>query len=98
MFLNLVKQILHLMGLKIIKENNYFSLRKELSNVPKFVKLWNMLDDQKKIFISPYLHLSMSQFAQDLFVISQMESSTLSKYFIEFCGSSKNKYDLAIVL
>jgi hypothetical protein len=98
MFLNLLKQILHLIGMKIIKEKIYYSLRKELSDVPKFVKLWNRLDEHKKIFISPYLHLSMSQFAQDLFVISQMESSTLSKYFIEFGAASGHRLSNTYIL
>ncbi len=37
-----------------------------------------------KIYVGPYLHISKSQYAQDLFVISQITKRNLPKYFVEF--------------
>ena len=86
--LHAIKKILKLFGLKIIKEKVFISMKKKLSDVPKFVKLWNRLDNDKKKFISPYLHLSTSQFAQDLFVISETSCRYIPKYFVEFGAAS----------
>jgi len=75
-----LKKLINKLGFTVIKTNNYL----EMLEVPSFTKLWNKLDNSKKSFIAPYLDLSKSQYAQDLFVISQMVEKQIPNYFIEF--------------
>ena len=91
MLIYILKKLFHYFGFKILKEKSYYTLRRELSITPKFVKLWNSLDDIKREYIAPYLNLSFSQFAQDLFVISETSSRNIPKYFVEF-GAASGKH------
>ena len=63
-------------------------MRRELSITPKFVKLWNHFDNNSRNDIAPYLHLSVSQFSQDLFVISELKKRFIPNYFVEFGAAS----------
>lgn len=73
----LTNKLLNIFGFKLIQIDVY-------NQIPKFKDLWNVLDINKKIQIAPYLPISTSQYAQDLFVISELERKDLPKYFIEF--------------
>jgi FkbM family methyltransferase len=84
----LIKILFRCLGLKILKNNTYLKMRLELSSIPKFVNLWNYLDDNQRKEISPYLNLSVSQFSQDLFVISELHKRTIPAYFVEFGAAS----------
>ena len=84
----LLTKILDLFGLKIMKSKSFYKLKNSLSSLPKFIFLWNNLNNAQKLFISPYLHLSKSQNAQDLFVISELLNRKLPNYFIEFGAAS----------
>ena len=46
--------------------------------------MWNIIDVNQKKYIAPYLNISKSQYAQDLFIISEIAKRNLPKYFIEF--------------
>jgi hypothetical protein len=88
MICQIIKKLFQYFGFKILKEISYFNLKKELSATPKFVKLWNHLDNNSRNDIAPYLNLSASQFAQDLFVISELKKRTIPNYFVEFGAAS----------
>lgn len=75
-----LQKLINKIGFTIIQTNSYL----EMLEVPSFSKLWNKLDNSQKSFIAPYLDLSKSQYAQDLFVISQLVEKQIPNYFIEF--------------
>lgn len=94
MLKNNIKNILNYFGLEILKKN---SLEK-LINVPSFSYLWNKISEEQKNYISNYLTKSKSQYAQDLFVISEMYNKTLSPFFIEFGATDGIKWSNTYLL
>ena len=60
------------------------NLEQTVNAIPKFIYLWHKLNDQQRIAIAPYLPFSKSQFAQDLFVISELYDKKINPYFVEF--------------
>ena len=77
----IIKSIISKFGYTIIRNSRY----NELKESPRFGRLWNRLDENEKIVIAPFLISSKSQFAQDLFVISQIvRKNSIPNYFIEF--------------
>ncbi len=77
---NVLKSIFNYFDLEVIKKNNFI----KLSDVPTFSYLWNRLTTDQRTFIATYLPFSTSQYAQDLFVISEMKNINLSPFFVEF--------------
>jgi hypothetical protein len=69
-------------------------IEKTVNAIPKFIYLWHKLNEQQRIAISPYLPFSKSQFAQDLFVISELYNKEINPYFVEF--GATNGIDLSI--
>jgi FkbM family methyltransferase len=70
-------KLLKLFGFRLIEIQKF-------NEIPIFTNLWNAINEDKKSLISQYLIFSKSQYAQDLFVISQLVEKDLPKYFIEF--------------
>jgi hypothetical protein len=69
-------------------------IEKTVNAIPRFVYLWHKLNEQQRIVIAPYLPFSKSQFAQDLFVISELYNKEINPYFVEF--GATNGIDLSI--
>jgi FkbM family methyltransferase len=72
-----INKLVSLFGFKLIENKKYYQ-------IPLFTDLWNIIDVNQKKYIAPYLNISKSQYAQDLFVISEIAKRNLPKYFIEF--------------
>lgn len=69
------------------------NLEKTVNAIPKFVYLWQKINEQQRLAIARYLPLSKSQFAQDLFVISELYDKKINPYFVEF--GATNGIDLS---
>ena len=60
-------------------------IKNELRNkIPSFAYLWSDLSEQQKLFVAQYLPHSKSQFAQDLFVLSELANRAIEPFFVEF--------------
>ncbi|MEB3190098.1 MAG: FkbM family methyltransferase [Snowella sp.] len=69
------------------------NLERTINAIPKFVYLWHKLNHEQRIAVSCYLPFSKSQFAQDLFVISELYDKKINPYFVEF--GATNGIDLS---
>lgn len=63
-----------------------------------FIPLLNKLSDNEKQAIYPYILLSKSQIAQDLFVVSQSSSPEFPRFFVEFGATDGIKLSNTYIL
>lgn len=69
----------------ILSKSGYSLIKNELRDkIPIFAYLWTSLSEEQQIFISPFLPYSKSQFAQDLFVLSELSTKAIEPFFVEF--------------
>ena len=94
MLKNNLKSVINFFGLEIIKKSNF----DKITNIPNFSFLWNLITEEQKHFIAKYLVNSKSQYAQDLFVISEMCNKKLSPFFIEFGATDGIKWSNTYLL
>jgi len=65
------------MGYSIVKSD-------KLNRIPHFGDLWHELTEDQKLLVARYIPFCKSQYAQDLFVISELENKVTNKFFVEF--------------
>lgn len=75
-----VKKMFSILGFDIVRKSELEMLR----SAPPFTLLYGRLSLKKQMAISPYLPFSMSQQAQDLFVLSELHDCESAKFFVEF--------------
>ena len=76
---NFLEKIFSFLNLKIIKMENYNTLKK----LPRSIYVYALLNEQEKNKVVNFLNSSKSQLAQDIFVISQTDKID-KNFFVEF--------------
>ena len=74
-----LEKIFSFLNLKIIKMENYNTLKK----LPRSIYVYALLNEQEKNKVVNFLNSSKSQLAQDIFVISQTDKID-KNFFVEF--------------
>jgi FkbM family methyltransferase len=94
MFKKILNKTINKFGYQILQTKIY----EHYIKLPHFIFLWNKLSEKKRMYISPYLSHSKSQYAQDLFVLSELSERDLPKYFVEFGATNGINWSNSFVL
>ena len=66
--------------------------------IPSFAYLWTTLTEEQRIFVAEFVPYLKSQFAQDLFVVSELCHKAINPFFVEFGASDGVRWSNTFLL